>query len=151
MRWLGSPEPLRHNKSHVRRFASTLPLEQIARMFGIRSALPNLAPNWNVAPSQRAAVVRRHAETAAGALDLLTWGLVPHFTKDLKTSRRPINARAGTVAISGMFRGALASRRCVVPADAFYEWQARWLIQEIAKVPIPKGYGQKMEISRIFL
>jgi putative SOS response-associated peptidase YedK len=50
--------------------------------------------------------------------------LVPHFTKDLKTARRPINARAETVASSGMFRGALAARRCLVPADAFYEWKA---------------------------
>jgi putative SOS response-associated peptidase YedK len=105
------------------RFASTLPLEQIARMFGIRGALPNLAPNWNVAPTQRAAVVRRHPETGERSLDLLTWGLVPHFTKDLKACKRPINARAETVATSGMFRGALASRRCLVPADAFYEWR----------------------------
>jgi putative SOS response-associated peptidase YedK len=63
------------------RFASTLPLEQIARMFGIRSALPNLAPNWNVAPTQRAAVVRRHPETGDRTLDLLTWGLVPTSPK----------------------------------------------------------------------
>ena len=49
---------------------------------------------------------------------------MPHFTRDLKTARRPINARAETVATSGMFRGALASRHCIVPADAFYEWKA---------------------------
>jgi putative SOS response-associated peptidase YedK len=49
---------------------------------------------------------------------------VPHFTKDLKACKRPINARAETVASSGMFRSALASRRCLVPADAFYEWRA---------------------------
>lgn len=106
------------------RFASTLPMEQIARMFGIRGPLPNLAPNWNVAPTQRAAVVRRRPETGERTLDLLTWGLVPHFTKDLKACIRPINARAETLASSGMFRGALATRRCLVPADAFYEWRA---------------------------
>ncbi len=49
---------------------------------------------------------------------------MPHFTKDLKTARKPINARAETVATSGMFRGALAQRRCLVLADAFYEWRA---------------------------
>jgi len=48
---------------------------------------------------------------------------VPHLTKDLKAARKPINARAETVASSGMFRGALAARRCLVPADAFYEWR----------------------------
>jgi putative SOS response-associated peptidase YedK len=99
-------------------------LEQIARMFGIQAPLPNLAPNWNVAPTQRAAVVRRHPESGERTLDLLTWGFVPHFTNDLKACKRPINARAETVASSGMFRSALASRRCLVPADAFYEWRA---------------------------
>jgi putative SOS response-associated peptidase YedK len=52
------------------------------------------------------------------------WRLMPHFTKDLKKCTPPINARAETVATSGMFRGALAARRCLVPADAFYEWKA---------------------------
>jgi putative SOS response-associated peptidase YedK len=85
--------------------------------------LPNIAPNWNTAPTQATAVVRRHPATGERRLDLLRWGLVPHFTKELKKCTRPINARAETVASSGMFRGALASRRCIVPADAFYEWQ----------------------------
>ena len=49
---------------------------------------------------------------------------MPHFTKDLKACKRPINARSETIASSGMFRGALAARRCLVPADASYEWKA---------------------------
>jgi putative SOS response-associated peptidase YedK len=49
---------------------------------------------------------------------------VPHFTKGLRATRRPINGRAETGATSSMFRGALAQRRCLVPADAFYEWRA---------------------------
>jgi len=105
-------------------FASALPLEQLARLFGAAGELPNIAPNWNTAPTQASAVVRRHPDTGDRRLDLLRWGLVPHFTKDLKAATRPINARAETVATSGMFRGALASRRCIVPADAFYEWKA---------------------------
>jgi putative SOS response-associated peptidase YedK len=99
----------------VRTLREHAALEQIARMFGIRSALPNLALNWNVAPTQRAAAVRRDPESGERSLDLITWGLVPHFTKDLKACKRPINARAETVASSGMFRGALAGRRCLVP------------------------------------
>ena len=86
--------------------------------------VPNVAPSWNVAPTQNATVVRRHPETGERHLDLLTWGLVPHWTKDIHQARRPINARAETVATSAMFRGALAQRRCLVPADAFYEWKA---------------------------
>ena len=65
-----------------------------------------------------------HPETGDRHLDLLRWGLVPHFTKDLKTARKPINARTETLAGSGMFRGAFAQRRALVPAAAFYEWRA---------------------------
>jgi putative SOS response-associated peptidase YedK len=106
------------------RYASYLPHSEIAALFRTQGELPNLAPNWNVAPTQAAPVIRRHPETGERRLDLLRWGLVPHFTKDLKTARRPINARAETVASSSMFRGPLAARRCLVPADAFYEWKA---------------------------
>jgi putative SOS response-associated peptidase YedK len=86
--------------------------------------LPNLKPTWNMAPTMNAPVVRRHLETGERHLDLLTWGLVPSFTKDSKAARKPINARAETVASSGMFKAALAKRRCLVPAAAFYEWKA---------------------------
>ena len=69
-------------------------------------------------------VVRWHPESGERHLDLLRWGLVPHFTKDLKAACKPINARSETARSSGMFRGALAARRCLVPADAFYKWCA---------------------------
>jgi putative SOS response-associated peptidase YedK len=105
------------------RYASFLPAEATARLFRALGPLPNVAASWNVAPTQAAMAVRRHPDSGERRLDLLTWGLVPHFTKDLKAARRPINARAETVATSGMFRGALAARRCLVPADAFYEWR----------------------------
>jgi putative SOS response-associated peptidase YedK len=53
----------------------------------------------------------------------LKWGLVPYFTKDPKKARKPINARAETIAKSGIFRAAFAQRRCLVPAPAYYEWR----------------------------
>ncbi len=106
------------------RFASQLPPELLRRAFAALGDIPNTPPIWNVAPTQAALVVRRHPETGERRLDALRWGLVPHFTKDLKACKRPINARSETIASSGMFRGALAARRCLVPADAFYEWKA---------------------------
>jgi len=106
------------------RYASSLPPDAIRALFRTTGAPPNIAPSWNVAPTQNAMVIRRHPDTGERRLDLLRWGLVPHFTKDLKAARKPINARSETAAGSGMFRGALASRRCLVPADAFYEWKA---------------------------
>lgn len=85
--------------------------------------MPNLAPSWNVAPTNDAMVIRRHPETGKRRLDLLRWGLIPGWTKELKAARKPINARSETAGTSGMFKGALATRRCLVPADAFYEWR----------------------------
>ena len=105
------------------RFASYLPPEIVARRFRTTNALPSIAPTWNLAPSQESMVARRHPETGERHLDLLTWGLLPSWTKDPAGARRPINARAETVAISGMFRSAFKARRCLVSADAFYEWR----------------------------
>ena len=105
------------------RYASFLPAEAIARIFGTTNPLPNLAPSWNVAPTNDVAVVRRHPETGARHLDLLKWGLLPYWTKEPTRAQRPINARSETAAKSGMFKDALSRRRCLVPADAFCEWK----------------------------
>lgn len=105
------------------RYASLLPAEAIVRIFGTVNPLPNLALSWNLAPSQPSLVVRRHPDTGERHLDVLHWGLLPHFTKDAAHARRPINARAETVVTSGLFRDDFARRRCLVPAAAFYEWK----------------------------
>src|SRR5579862_9012425 len=84
--------------------------------------LPNLAPTWNMAPTMDAPVVRLNSN-GERHLDVLEWGLVPCFTKDLKRARKPINARSETIAKTGMFRAAFAQRRCLVPAPAYYEWR----------------------------
>jgi putative SOS response-associated peptidase YedK len=130
------------------RYASFLPAEALQAIFGTVNPPPNFPPSWNVAPTQRAPVVRRHPESGARHLDLLSWGLVPHFTKSLAQARRPINARAETVATSGMFRGALAQQRCLVPADAFYEWQ----VLDGAKQPyaIARRDGQPMAFAGLW-
>lgn len=104
------------------RYASYLPPDFIARLFGTVNPLPNLKPTWNLAPTNDAPVVRL-ASNGQRHLDVLKWGLVPYFTKDLKKARKPINARAETVATSGMFKTAFAKRRCLVPAPAYYEWR----------------------------
>lgn len=105
------------------RYASFLPAEFIARLFATVNPLPNLEPTWNMAPTMDAPVVRLRRESGERHLDLLKWGLVPYFTKDLKKTRKPINARSETITKSGMFRAAFAERRCLVPASAYYEWR----------------------------
>ena len=100
----------------------------MARLFHTVNRLPNVAPSWNIAPSQEAMVVRRHPDTGERHLDLLKWRRLPYWTKEPTKAQRPINApsdtanvRSDTAVKSGMFRGALARRRCIVHADAFYE------------------------------
>ncbi len=105
------------------RYASFTPADRLHRLFRTVNPTPNLAPTWNMAPTRDAPVVRMHPETHQRNLDLLRWGLVPHWARDPKATRQPINARAETLATSPMFRDALVRRRCLVPADAFYEWQ----------------------------
>ena len=91
---------------------------------------PAGAPDWNVAPSKQAPVVLtrrpRGAEDAdpVRQLRLLTWGLVPSWAKDTKIGLKMINARAETLLEKGAYAKAAVSRRCLVPADGWYEWQA---------------------------
>jgi putative SOS response-associated peptidase YedK len=116
------------------RYASFIPADRLHRLFSTVNPTPNLQPTWNMAPTRDAPVVRLHPETKLRHLDLLRWGLVPHWARDPKATRQPINARAETLGTSPMFRDALARRRCLVPADAFYEWQA----SEAGKLPPAK-------------
>jgi putative SOS response-associated peptidase YedK len=87
---------------------------------GERAAEPR--PVWNMAPTKDAPVVRRHP-SGERHLNVLKWGLMPYFTKDLKKARKPINARSETVATSEIFRAAFAKCRCLVPAATYYEWR----------------------------
>src|SRR5262245_40666664 len=101
------------------RFALYSSGEQIAEEFDLADT-PIIVPHYNVAPSQAIPAVR---EGPSGReLALLKWGFRPAWAKDSKVA--PINAKAETAAERPMFRQALKRRRCVIPADAFYEWQA---------------------------
>jgi putative SOS response-associated peptidase YedK len=83
---------------------------------------PNLAPSWNVAPTDMAGVVVR-PDGAANLYRPMRWGLLPFWSKDLRDGARMINARAETAASKPAFRKAFESRRCLVPAGGFYEWK----------------------------
>jgi len=85
---------------------------------------PGLAPRYNVAPTQAVAAVRQRPDSDDREVVLLHWGLIPSWAKDPAMGARMINARAETVADKPSFRAALRRRRCLIPADGFYEWQA---------------------------
>jgi putative SOS response-associated peptidase YedK len=84
---------------------------------------PNFAASWNVAPTDPLPVVRWDKKAAERSLDVLRWGLVPFWAKDLKVGFANINAKAEGIETRPAFREAFARRRCLVPVDNFYEWQ----------------------------
>lgn len=94
---------------------------QLAAQFAL-TEVPQLAPRYNIAPTQSVAAVRAAAN--GRELALLRWGFVPVWAKDPSIGARMINARAETAAEKPSFRTALRQRRCLIPADGFYEWQA---------------------------
>jgi putative SOS response-associated peptidase YedK len=91
-----------------------------ARFAVAQAAVEGWQARYNIAPSQDAPVV---LERGVRRLELLEWGLIPHWTQDADGGRRPINARAESAATLPSFRDALRSRRCIVPATGYYEWQ----------------------------
>jgi putative SOS response-associated peptidase YedK len=105
------------------RYAQHTEIQQLGLRFGVTTPLPNSRPSWNVAPTAKVPVVRVNPETRARHLDLLQWGLVPRWAQDPKSTNRPTNARSETIATSRMFREPFLKRRCLVPADAYYEWR----------------------------
>jgi putative SOS response-associated peptidase YedK len=80
-------------------------------------------PRYNIAPTQFVPVVRRNSKSGSREISLIRWGLVPSWAKDSSKAASMINARAETAARKPAFCDALKFRRCLVPADAFYEWK----------------------------
>ena len=106
------------------RYSLTSPPEAMRRAFALTGAPLNLPPCYNIAPTQAAPVVRAAGEGEGRGLVLSRWGLVPHWSKGPDNRYSMINARAETVTERPAYRDAFRSRRCLVPADGFYEWQA---------------------------
>ena len=106
------------------RYAITLPPEAVRAYFAFAEQ-PNFPPRYNIAPTQPIPVVLADPRSAGGARHfiLMRWGFLPGFVKDPKGFPLIVNARAETIAEKPSFRAALRRRRCLVIADAFYEWR----------------------------
>jgi putative SOS response-associated peptidase YedK len=103
------------------RYALTSPPAVLAERFHLLWT-PEVEPHYNIAPSQTIPVVR---ETGQGReLAFLRWGLIPSWAKEASIGMKLINARGETLPDKPAFRSAYRQRRCLIPADAFYEWKA---------------------------
>lgn len=101
--------------------------------------LPDLAPRYNIAPTQTVAAVRAHATSSQRELALLHWGLVPRWAEDPSAGSRMINARSETLATKPAFREAFQQRRCLIPADGFFEWQKQGAKKQPYLIARPDG------------
>lgn len=129
------------------RFTLRTPAPQLMELFRAPQ-FPTLFPRYNIAPTQRVLIVRLQSESGSAASprphDALhaKWGLIPFWAKDPSIGNRMINARSETVAEKPAFRQAFKKRRCLIPADGFYEWQTLgprqkqpWLIHQADFAP----------------
>ena len=104
------------------RYMLTSPVEALRQLF-LFEERPNLMPRYNIAPTQDVPIVRLTRDRDARELIMARWGLVPFWADDLKIGHRLINARRETVGTMRPFGEAFQRRRCLVPADGFFEWR----------------------------
>ena len=103
------------------RFVLVTDLTKIAEEFAVGQMGSNFQSNWNISPGQYIpAVVQRDGQNI---LESFLWGLIPSWAKDSSIGNKMINARAETIAEKPSFKNAFQKRRCLIPADGFYEWQ----------------------------
>jgi len=123
------------------RFVGYRDLEALKAHFPIDQVEANLSPNYNVAPTQMIpAIVRQDDENV---LREFKWGLVPFWSKDPSIGNRMINARSETVDSKPSFRTAFKKRRCLIPADGFYEWKGAKGAKQPVYITLPseKPFG----------
>ena len=104
------------------RFSLTSKPRRLRDHFGLAREPEDMVPHYNIAPTQPVLVIPNRTERL---LRPARWGLIPHWANDTKLGARLINVRNETLLTREGFRAALERRRCIIPADGFYEWQQR--------------------------
>lgn len=112
----------------------TTEAKQLAKRFGVEIAASfyrNIAPNFNVAPTQNVIVI---GDDGQRYVKQMRWGLVPSWAKDPSIGNQMINARAETLITKPAFRVAVRKRRCIIPADGFYEWRREGNLKQPVRI-----------------
>jgi putative SOS response-associated peptidase YedK len=130
------------------RFVQAQSAQSYADHFGAVVALDEqVKPSWNVAPTDRVLAVAVHE--GVRSLGAFRWGLVPWFAEDSRVGARHINARSETAATASTFKRYFADRRCLIPADGFYEWER---LEAGGKLPhfISRGDGAPLALAGLW-
>jgi len=104
------------------RYRLTAKERYLAEHFGVDDEI-EWEPRYNIAPTQPVVVIRQDRDQPRRTFSLMRWGLIPYWSKDISIGNKTINAMAETVAEKPAFREAIRKRRCLVPADGFFEWK----------------------------
>lgn len=104
------------------RYATSRSSVDLSALFEATDEVPGLEADYNVAPTDPVPMVRVSAHDEGRVLTSARWGLLPHWAKDVRAGARMINARSETVATASAFAPSFAKRRCLIPADGWYEW-----------------------------
>jgi putative SOS response-associated peptidase YedK len=112
-----------HNLPMCGRYKLSRRKQLVEEYFDTDSGMEDWVPRYNIAPTQPVPVIRQNPKEPVRELSMMHWGLIPSWAKDSSVAASMINARSETASTKPAFRDALKSRRCLIPADAFYEWQ----------------------------
>jgi putative SOS response-associated peptidase YedK len=104
-------------------------VERIEERFEAEQLEEALRPRYNIAPSQSVPIIRQ--DDGHRTLAIMRWGLVPFWAKDVSIGYKMINARSETVTRKPAFRNCFRTRRCLIPADGFYEWSKLQLVMPV--------------------
>jgi len=130
------------------RFALAIPRRRVAEAVGL-PGLPEVPDRYNIAPTQLVEAVSADRHVTRRVAGLFRWGLVPFWAKDPKIGTKCINARIETVFDKPAFRAAIRYRRCLIPAQGFYEWQHNHPGHKTPHFLTPEN-GSVMVIAGIF-
>jgi putative SOS response-associated peptidase YedK len=120
----------------------------VEEYFDCVSDAPDWAPRYNIAPTQPIPVIRQNPKEPVRELPLMRWGLILSWAKDSSAAASMINARSETVSTKPECRDAFKSRRCLIPADAFYEWQRTGKTKQLYCFEINDGKRPSNSIPR---
>ena len=129
------------------RFSLVTDADQLMDYYGLVSLRISLLPRFNIAPTQHVAVIV--AVDGERHLEYFHWGLIPSWAKDRKLAYSTINARAETVESKPAFRSAFRHRRCIIPADGFYEWHGKAGQKESWRI-VPKGENEFFSLAGLW-
>jgi putative SOS response-associated peptidase YedK len=118
-----SDTPICHNCHMCGRYRLSRRKQLVDEYFDTVSDGCEWTPRYNIAPTQPVPVIRQNPKEPIRELSLMRWGLIPSWAKDSSVAAKMINARSETAGTRPAFRDPLKSRRCLIPADGFYEWQ----------------------------